>query len=453
MLLRPRQKTFVERSLAALATHGNTLGVAPTGAGKTIMLSAVGAASMSASSDAKAAVLAHRDELTRRTARSSVASSRAIATSVVDAGEKSWGGQVTFAMVPTLTRAGEPGGHAGARSAGDRRGASRHRRQLSPHHRSGAAAQPDCRIYGVTATPNRGDRRACGEVFSNVADQIRLGELIASGHLVPPRTFVIDVGVQDELRAVRRTATTSTWARSPSHGPGAGHRGGGQALAGKGRRPPDRRVLLDRRPRRARPRRSDAAGAPPSWSPARCRMQSASAVLAAYAGARPQVVVNVAVLTEGWDHPPTSCVVLLRPSSFKSHHDPDGRPRAAHRRSGRASRHRQARLHRARLRHLRADPRLPGTGRGSRRPARRGRGAHQELPVLRGRGARSADGMPDLRPRLRASRGARHGAARRLHHDARSICSGAPPSSGATCSATTPRCWRTGSTPGPASSS
>ncbi len=29
-------------------------------------------------------------------------------------------------------------------------------------------------------------------------------------------------------------------------------------------------------------------------------------------------MVNVAVLTEGWDHPPTSCVVLLRPSSYKS---------------------------------------------------------------------------------------------------------------------------------------
>ena len=41
MRLRPRQKTFVERSVAALATRGNTLGVAPTGAGKTIMLSAV----------------------------------------------------------------------------------------------------------------------------------------------------------------------------------------------------------------------------------------------------------------------------------------------------------------------------------------------------------------------------------------------------------------------------
>ena len=38
MILRPRQKLFVERSLAALGEHGNTLGTAPTGAGKTILL-------------------------------------------------------------------------------------------------------------------------------------------------------------------------------------------------------------------------------------------------------------------------------------------------------------------------------------------------------------------------------------------------------------------------------
>ncbi len=36
MRLRPRQKTFVERSLAALATRGNTLSVASTGFGKTL---------------------------------------------------------------------------------------------------------------------------------------------------------------------------------------------------------------------------------------------------------------------------------------------------------------------------------------------------------------------------------------------------------------------------------
>ena len=30
------------------------------------------------------------------------------------------------------------------------------------------------------------------------------------------------------------------------------------------------------------------------------------------------VIVNVAVLTEGYDYTPTSCIVLLRPSSYKS---------------------------------------------------------------------------------------------------------------------------------------
>ena len=30
------------------------------------------------------------------------------------------------------------------------------------------------------------------------------------------------------------------------------------------------------------------------------------------------MIVNVAVLTEGWDYPPTSCILLLRPSSYRS---------------------------------------------------------------------------------------------------------------------------------------
>ena len=63
MRLRPRQSLFVERSLAALATRSNTLGIAPTGSGKTIMLSAVAGESIG-DTDAKACVLAHRDELT-----------------------------------------------------------------------------------------------------------------------------------------------------------------------------------------------------------------------------------------------------------------------------------------------------------------------------------------------------------------------------------------------------
>jgi hypothetical protein len=40
--------------------------------------------------------------------------------------------------------------------------------------------------------------------------------------------------------------------------------------------------------------------------------------LRAYEKGDLQVIVNVAVLTEGWDHQPTGCVILLRPSSYKS---------------------------------------------------------------------------------------------------------------------------------------
>ena len=103
MLLRPRQKTFVERSVQALEDHGNTLGVAPTGAGKTIMLSGV-VGKMLGGTDAKAAVLAHRDELTAQNVLKFAKVNPAISTSVFDARSKSWRGQATFAMVPTLAR-------------------------------------------------------------------------------------------------------------------------------------------------------------------------------------------------------------------------------------------------------------------------------------------------------------------------------------------------------------
>ena len=208
MRLRPRQKTFVERSVAALASRGNTLGVAPTGAGKTIMLSAVTGEMIG--DGAKACVLAHRDELTAQNRAKFQRVVPGVATSVIDATEKSWGGQVAFAMVPTLARASnladmprldllvvDEAHHAVADSY----------RRIIDRVRE---ANPDARIFGVTATPNRGDRKGLREVFDNVADQVRLGELISSGHLVPPRTFVIDVGVQDELRAVRKTMIVAT---------------------------------------------------------------------------------------------------------------------------------------------------------------------------------------------------------------------------------------------------
>lgn len=318
MLLRPRQKLFVERSLRALDEHGDTLAVAPTGAGKTIMLSAV-AGQRVGGSNAKACVLAHRDELTSQNRAKFSRVNPAISTSVVDANTKSWAGQVTFAMVPTLARSAnldampvldllviDEAQHAAADS---------YRRIID----RARARNPACWVYGVTATPNRGDGKGLRPVFSNVADQIRIGELIRSGHLVPPRTFVIDVGVQGDLSRVRRTADDFDMAevdaimnRAPVTEAVIRH---WREKAG------DRQtVVFCSTVAHARNVRDAflAAGVPAALVVGEMGETERREALAAFAAGTVQVVVNVAVLTEGWDHPPTSCVVLLRPSSYKS---------------------------------------------------------------------------------------------------------------------------------------
>ena len=317
MRLRPRQKTFVERSVAALASRGNTLGVAPTGAGKTIMLSAVTGEMIG--DGAKACVLAHRDELTAQNRAKFQRVVPGVATSIIDATEKSWNGQVAFAMVPTLARASnladmprldllvvDEAHHAVADSY----------RRIIDRVRE---ANPDARIFGVTATPNRGDKKGLREVFDNVADQVRLGELIASGHLVPPRTFVIDVGVQDELRSVRKTMSDFDMAE----------------VAGIMDRAPVTDEVIRHWKEKAGDRQTvvfcstvahaehvtdafRAAGVSAALIHGDLAAETRKAILADYATGDIRVVVNVAVLTEGWDHPPTSCVVLLRPSSYKS---------------------------------------------------------------------------------------------------------------------------------------
>jgi len=318
MLLRPRQKTFVERSLAALDAHGNTLGVAPTGAGKTIMLSAV-VGDMIRGGDARACVLAHRDELTDQNSSKFARVNPGVPISVVDAKTKSWRGQVTFAMVPTLSREA----NLAAMPALDLLVIDEAHHAVAESYRRimerAAQRNPKLRIFGVTATPNRGDRKGLREVFSNVSDQIRIGELIASGHLVKPRTFVIDVGVQEQLRQVRRVAADFDMSevdaimnKAPVTDAVVAH---WKEKAG------DRQTVVfcstvDHARNVAEA--FVAAGVTAAVVHGEMADTERRATLAAYGKGAIQVVVNVAVLTEGWDHPPTSCVVLLRPSSYKS---------------------------------------------------------------------------------------------------------------------------------------
>jgi len=193
MILRVRQKEFVEKSVKALLERGNTLGVAPTGSGKTIMLSAVVGQVLNGHGG-KAAILAHRAEITAQNMDKFRRVNPNLNVSVVDAKTKSWDGDAVFAMVQTLSRENNLSQmpHLDLLVVDEA-----HHAEAATYRRIIDAAKSKngrVKIYGVTATPNRGDGKSLRNIFNNCADQISLGEMIASGQLVRPRTFVIDLG-------------------------------------------------------------------------------------------------------------------------------------------------------------------------------------------------------------------------------------------------------------------
>ena len=318
MMLRPRQALLVERSLAALHQHGNTLAIGPTGSGKTIMLSAV-AGGVLEEPDAKACILAHRDELTAQNREKFGRVNPGVSTSVFDAKEKSWAGRATFAMVQTLSR----DAHLDTMPTLDLLVVDEAHHAASPSYRRVIdrvlSRNPRALIFGATATPARSDGKGLREVFSNVADQITLGELIAVGLLVPPRTFVIDVGAQSALAQVRRTATDFDMTEV-------------EAILNK---TPITDAVIRHWREKAGDRKTivfcstvahaqcvadalNAAGVRAVLIHGELSDAERKVRLAEYETGEAQVVVNVAVLTEGYDYTPTSCVVLLRPSSHKS---------------------------------------------------------------------------------------------------------------------------------------
>lgn len=321
MLLRSRQQEFVDKCMVALADNDNTLGVAPTGAGKTLMFSKVIGEIHKDNPNLRACVLAHRDELTAQNEEKFKWVNPAISTSIVDSYVKSWEGQVTFAMVQTLTR-------------------ENNLEQMPPvdllvideaHHVTAPSyknvleyarkVNPKLKILGVTATPERGDKSSLGEVFNNCCDQIKIGELILSGNLVRPVTFAIDMGnVTEKLKALRTR--------------GKGDYSDSEVASILDSEPLNSEVVRHWR-EKAGERKTvifcsnvshatnvtnsfNAAGISTALVTGEMTKEQRAIVFENMTKGMIQVIVNVAVLTEGWDYPPISCVVLLRQSSFKS---------------------------------------------------------------------------------------------------------------------------------------
>ncbi len=316
MLLRPYQEAAVSDACKALDKHGNTIVVAPTGAGKTIMMSAL--IGRRFKNGKKILVMQHRDELVNQNKSKFERINPYITTSIVNGAVKCWDGDAVFSMVQTISR---------DRNLRDRvvfdmivideshhAAADTYKKVINAVKKD----NPNAEIVGFTATPNRGDGKGLRSVFSNCSHQIEITTLIREGFLVAPRTYVIDCGVKDQLDKVTRKGNDFDM---------------DEVEAIMNRKVINQKVVEEWL-NHAEDRKTVVfcstvthaedlleeflyedinAGIVTGDTPKPERAQ----ILHDLAHGDVQVVVNVAVLTEGFDAPPVSCVVLTRPCSQK----------------------------------------------------------------------------------------------------------------------------------------
>jgi len=330
MMLRKRQREYVDKCNAALREKKNTLGIAPTGAGKTIMMAAI--ALENKPDSLPSLIIQHRDELANQNRDKFIqyAGIRNIRRPMtIDASSKAWdraGGGWNFAMIQTLAQNIDSMPPLGLLAIDE------------AHHAAAPTylqvitrakqLNPDILIYGTTATPNRGDKKALRTVFDNCGDQIQVGELIREGHLVRPRTFVMDIGVNDQLRSVKRTAidfdmkeVESIMNKSVLNDAIVEKWKGFTTPNGQYINCSDRQTIVFCSTVQHAvdvTAAFQAHGVKAESIDGKLGLKARRDILSRYDRGDIQVLVNVAVLTEGFDNQPTSCVLLLRPSSWKS---------------------------------------------------------------------------------------------------------------------------------------
>lgn len=315
--LRPRQEIFVGRCLASLKEHGNTLGVANTGFGKTIALSAITGKVIGKAK--RALIMAHRDELTRQNSDKFRLVNPTVPLSFFNADRKSFGGQTVFSMVQTLSQeknlASMPAFDLLVIDEAHHAASDTYRQVIARAQELNNKVQ----ILGVTATPERADRRGLRRTFSNVADVVTITEMVQAGHLVPPKALVIDIGTQDALMCVKKTANdfdqaeveaiqnttynnhqiVDKWMELASDRPTV-------CFCSTVQHAEDVRDAF-----REYGIRAEAVHG-------RMGLKKRREILAAFDRKEIQVLCNPMILTEGWDCQICSCVMLLRSSSHKS---------------------------------------------------------------------------------------------------------------------------------------
>lgn len=310
MELRDYQKEAVEAVESEWSDgRRRTLLVIPTGGGKTVVFSEI--ARRASARGERVLILAHRDELIRQAADKLNRAAGIIAGVEKGAESSSRMFSVTIGSVQTLAR--------------DKRLAAFEEDYFNviivdeAHHCLAASYRKildhfsPARLLGVTATPDRGDKKTLAEIFDSVAYEYSMAQAIRDGYLVPPKAEMIPLAIDlSDARTSMGDYTDSSL---------------GDALE------PYLERIADEMAQRCRDRRTVIFLPLIATSQKFCGMLKERGfraaevnggsgdrkeVLEGFAGGKYNALCNSMLLTEGWDCPSADCIVVLRPTKIRA---------------------------------------------------------------------------------------------------------------------------------------
>ena len=326
MKLRDYQELAAEGVFREWEDHASALAVLPTGLGKTVLFAEI--IRRMHERGARAMVLAHREELITQAAEKIHRVTGLEAQ--IEMGEyhvQTYFGQMPPVVVSTVQTHCAGGDGAGRMSKFDPQDfglvvideahhatAGTYRRCIDWYRQN-----PACKVLGVTATPDRADEAALGQVFEAVAYEYQVLDAINNGWLVPIEQQMVTVGSLD-FSGVRTTAGDL------NQGDLAEVMEDERNLQGIAA--PTVEICGDRRAiifaatveqaerlaeiiNRYRPDRA-------AWVCGKTDKEERRRMLAEFKAGRLQYVVNVGVLTEGFDDAGVQVVVMARPTKSRA---------------------------------------------------------------------------------------------------------------------------------------
>ncbi|HBA83920.1 MAG TPA: DEAD/DEAH box helicase [Verrucomicrobia bacterium] len=310
MTLRPYQESACAAVKASWAEANKVLLVLPTGTGKTIVFSALTRDVVA--QGGRVLILAHRGELLQQAA-DKLAKSTGLACAVEKADDTALHAleRVTVGSVQTLMRP--------ARRARFREDHYTHiiideaHHALSESYQSAVGYFNGAKVLGVTATPDRGDKRDLGQYFERLAFEYSLPQAIREGFLCLIRALTIPLAI--ELGKLSVQAGDYKGAELDS------------ALA------PYLEAIADEMAAHCRERKTlcflplvataekfagllALRGLRSAWVSG--DHPDRAGILERYAAGAYDVLCNSMLLTEGYDDPATNCIVNLRPTRIRS---------------------------------------------------------------------------------------------------------------------------------------